>query len=74
MKQLTSAQFTSASGLTRMNAGFVLAPRGPEGRRRLLDILRPQAAVLPLDLNEWEIIADLDPGMVDWEEAQVTER
>lgn len=60
-------QLTSAPGMARMTAGFVFAPRRPETRRRSLNHLRPEATGLPLDLDEWEILADLDPGMVDWD-------
>jgi hypothetical protein len=54
--------------------GFAV-PLGRSGtRRRLLDSLRPEGALIPLDLELIEIVAELDPGMVDWdlhvEEAQ----
>jgi hypothetical protein len=61
-------QLTSEPGVTRMSAGFVFALRRPEARRRFLNSLRPEATGPPLDLDEWEIVADLDPGMVDWDE------
>lgn len=61
-------QLTSEPGTTRLSAGFVFALRRPQSRRRFLNSLRPEPSGLPLDLNEWEIVADLDPGMVDWDE------
>ena len=36
-------------------------------RRRLLDSLRPEGGLIPLDLELIEIVAELDPGMVDWD-------
>lgn len=62
-------QLSSESGVTRMNAGFVFGLRKPEVRHRFLNNLRPEATGLPLDITEWEIVAELDPGMVDWQEA-----
>lgn len=62
-------QLTSESGVSRMTAGFALALR-PEARRRFLNSLKPEATGLPLELDEWEIVAELDPGMVDWQEAR----
>lgn len=61
-------QLTSEPGVKRMSAGFGFALHRPEARRRFLNSLRPEGTGLPLDLNEWEIVADLDPGMVDWDE------
>lgn len=62
-------QLTSEPGISRMTAGFFFGLRRAEARRRFLNNLRPEAAGLPLDLDEWEIVADLDPGMVDWDAA-----
>ena len=42
------------------------AVRRPAIRRRLLDRLRPEGGSLALDLDLLEIVAELDPGMVDW--------
>ena len=54
--------------------GFALALGRAGTRRRLLDSLRPEGGLIPLDLELIEIVAELDPGMVDWdlhvEEAQ----
>ena len=72
MKQLTS-QTGVTTGVTRMTSGFAFSLRKPEARRRFLNNLRPEAAFLPLELDEWEIVADLDPGMVDWQEARISE-
>jgi hypothetical protein len=40
--------------------------RRPAIRRRLLDRLRPEGGSLALNLNLLEIVAELDPGMIDW--------
>jgi hypothetical protein len=50
---------------TRTLAG-AFAVRRPAIRRRLLDRLRPEGGSLALDLSLTEIVAELDPGMVDW--------
>ena len=53
--------------------GFALALGRAGTRRRLLDSLRPEGVLIPLDLELIEIVAELDPGMVDWDrEALVT--
>lgn len=49
------------------NPGFALAPGRSGVRRRLLDSLRPEGGLIPLDLELIEIVAELDPGMVDWD-------
>ena len=43
-----------------------MAVRRPEIRRKFLNRLRPEAGSLALDLDLLEIVAELDPGMVDW--------
>lgn len=40
----------------------------PHLRRRLFNSLRPEGATIPFDIDLIEVMADLDPGMVDWEE------
>lgn len=35
-------------------------------RRKVLTSLRPEGARIPLDLDLVEVIAELDPGMIDW--------
>ena len=47
--------------------GFALALGRAGTRRRLLDSLRPEGGLIPLDLELIEIVAELDPGMVDWD-------
>ena len=47
--------------------GFALAPGRAGTRRRLLDSLRPEGGLIPLDLELIEIVAELDPGMIDWD-------
>ena len=46
---------------------FLLSLGRPGMRRRLLDGLRPEGGLIPLDLELIEIVAELDPGMVDWD-------
>jgi hypothetical protein len=59
-------QLTARSGRMKMVAGASTYPHRSEQRRRLLPLFRPIGAAVPLDLEEWEIVADLDPGMIDW--------
>ena len=47
--------------------GFALALGRAGTRRRWLDSLRPEGGLIPLDLELIEIVAELDPGMVDWD-------
>jgi hypothetical protein len=56
MKQRTIAETTQLLPLSRRQV-----------RRKLLSALRPQGALVPLDLDLVEIVAELDPGMVDWQ-------
>jgi hypothetical protein len=67
-------QLTEEPGVSRMTTGFRFALRRPEARRRFLNNLKPEPTGLPLDLDEWEIVADLDPGMVDWQEVRIAEQ
>ncbi len=46
---------------------FLLSLGRTGTRRRLLDSLRPEGGLIPLDLELIEIVAELDPGMVDWD-------
>ena len=47
-------------------AGFAV-PLGRVGtRRRMLERLRPEGGFIPLDLDLMDVVAELDPGMVDW--------
>jgi hypothetical protein len=46
-------------------AGFAPALGRAGTRRRFLDSLRPEGGLIPLDLELIEIVAELDPGMVD---------
>ena len=52
--------------------GFALAIGRAGTRRRLLDSLRPERGLIPLDLELIEIVAELDPGMIDWAEGKST--
>ena len=33
---------------------------------RMLERLRPEGGFIPLDLELTDVVAELDPGMVDW--------
>lgn len=50
--------------------GFALALGRAGTRRRFLDSLRPEGGLIPLDLELIEIVAELDPGMVDWNQGE----
>ena len=52
---------------SRTTDPFLLSLRRTGTRRRLLDSLRPEGGLIPLDLEVIEIVAELDPGMVDWD-------
>ena len=39
----------------------------PATRRRVLERLRPDGGGVPLDLDLLEVVAELDPGMIDWD-------
>jgi hypothetical protein len=56
MKQRTIAESTQLLPLSRAHI-----------RRRFLAALRPEGALVPLDLDLVEVVADLDPGMIDWQ-------
>lgn len=58
MKQRTTVEATGLLPLSR-----------PHIRRRFLFALRPEGPLVPLDLDLLEIVAELDPGMIDWQEA-----
>jgi hypothetical protein len=62
MNQLEKGRRSADSGfaITRSRAGL---------RRRMLDSLRPEGGLIPLDLDLLEIVAELDPGMIDWQGA-----
>ncbi|MGI8516124.1 MAG: hypothetical protein ACR2NT_13565 [Acidimicrobiia bacterium] len=55
MKQRTTIETTNVLPVSR-----------PHIRRRLLSTLRPEGALVPLDLDLVEIVAELDPGMIDF--------
>lgn len=35
-------------------------------RREMLERLRPEGGLVPLDLDLFDVIAELDPGIIDW--------
>lgn len=56
MKQRTTFEATNLLSVSR-----------PQIRRRLLSALRPEGALVPLDLDLTEIVAELESRMIDWE-------
>lgn len=76
-----SSQFVTARERMRLMSkyrsrdtfpGFALALGRAGTRRRLLDSLRPEGGWIPLELELIEIVAELDPGMIDWAEGKST--
>ena len=49
------------------NSGFSISLRREGTRRRLLNGLRPEGGFIPLDIDLVDVVAELDPGMVDWQ-------
>jgi hypothetical protein len=45
-------------------SGFAISRVGT--RRRMLERLRPEGWFIPLDLDLLDVVAELDPGMIDW--------
>ena len=50
--------------------GFAIGRIGT--RREMLERLRPEGGFIPLDLNLLDVVAELDPGMIDWRANHVT--
>jgi hypothetical protein len=51
-------------------SGFAITGIGV--RRRMLERLRPEGGFIPLDLDLLDVVAELDPGMIDWRANHVT--
>lgn len=51
-------------------SGFAVTRLGT--RRRILERLRPEGGFIPLDLDLLDVVAELDPGMIDWRANHVT--
>lgn len=47
--------------------GFHLSLGHGARRLRLRQALRPEEALVPIELNLLDVMVDLDPGMVNWE-------
>ena len=47
-------------------SGFEISSGRSGTRRRMLDVSRPQGGFIPLDIDLIDVVADLDPGMIDW--------
>ena len=56
MKQRTALESSNLLALTRSHI-----------RRRVLTSLRPEGAMVPLDLDLLDVMSELDPGMIPWE-------
>ena len=56
------------------NSGFSISLGRNGTRRRLLDDLRPEGGFIALDIDLVDIVAELDPGMVDWQGTSVERR
>lgn len=41
-------------------------------RREWLERLRPEAGFVPLDLDLFDVVAQLDPGTIDWRASRIT--
>lgn len=48
-------------------SGFEITFGRAGARRRRLERLRPEGGFIPLDLELLEVVAELDPGMIDWQ-------
>jgi hypothetical protein len=48
-------------------SGFEVALGRSGVRRRRLERLRPEGGFIPFDLELLEVVAELDPGMIDWQ-------
>ena len=46
--------------------GFAVSRGRVETRLRMLERLRPEGGFVPFDLQANDVVADLDPGLVDW--------
>lgn len=78
MKQLTTTRLPIVeSEVNSMNdrdnrvrsplSGFAITLGRARARRRRLERLRPMGGFIPLDLELLEVVAELDPGMIDWQ-------
>ncbi|MGZ5385405.1 MAG: hypothetical protein ACXWH0_15675 [Acidimicrobiia bacterium] len=45
-------------------SGFAIGRIG--NRREMLERLRPEGGFIPFDLDLLDVVAELDPGMIDW--------
>lgn len=59
----------SIRGRSRVS-GFAIGRIGT--RREMLERLRPEGGFIPLDLDLLDVVAELDPGMIDWQASHVT--
>lgn len=49
-------------------AGFAITRVGTG--RRVLERLRPEGGFIPINLDVFDVVAELDPGMIDWGTSQ----
>ncbi len=47
-------------------SGFAVTLGRVGTRRRMLERLRPEGGFIALDLELVDVVAELDPGMIDW--------
>ncbi|MGQ0849982.1 MAG: hypothetical protein ACT4OP_12905 [Actinomycetota bacterium] len=60
-------QLTTTAAQHPASQGFALPTRRSLTKRHLLTALRPESSPVRLDLDLIDIVAELDPGMIDWE-------
>jgi hypothetical protein len=53
--------------------GFVLSIGHGAGKRRMQMALRPEGALLPIDIDLLDVMVELDPGMIDWNQGLLSE-
>lgn len=73
MRQLTNNHNSEVSSVSKRPvrgrspvSGFAVSPGRVGTRLRMLERLRPEGGFIPLDLELTDVVAELDPGMVDW--------
>jgi len=47
-------------------SGFAVSLGRVGTRLRMMERLRPEGGFIPLDLELIDVVAELDPGMIDW--------
>ncbi len=65
IREVSSVSKRPIRGRTPISGFAVSLGRGGT-RLRMLERLRPEGGFIPLDLDLTDVVAELDPGMVDW--------